>query len=161
MDTRMTDALVAIRRIVRAAEFGARDLARETGLTPSQSLLLQLLSRAGAAGAGAIAKDMRLSQGTVTSLLDKLEEAGLVIRKRADDDRRRVTVQITPEGRRAVRLAPNALQDTFAAKFEAMADWEKSMILAALQRVCALLDAEEIDASPVLDVGPLDRSVEP
>ncbi|MFT6288566.1 MAG: hypothetical protein ACJA09_003329 [Alcanivorax sp.] len=34
------------------------------------------------------------------------------------------------------------------------------MIIAALQRVAHMMDAEHIDASPVLDVGALDRSLE-
>ena len=33
------------------------------------------------------------------------------------------------------------------------------MIIAALERVSALLDAEKVDAAPVLDVGDLDRLV--
>ena len=35
------------------------------------------------------------------------------------------------------------------------------MIIAALQRVAYMMDAEHIDASPVLDVGTLDRAAEP
>lgn len=48
------------------------------------------------------------------------------------------------------------LQDQFAARFEKLADWEQASIIAGLERVAALLNAEGIDASPVLDVGALD-----
>ena len=35
------------------------------------------------------------------------------------------------------------------------------MIIASLQRVATMMDAEEIDAAPVLDVGALDRQSSP
>lgn len=156
MESRVSDALVAIRRIVRAAEFASRDLARTTGLTPSQLIVLQIVAREGKPGAGAIAEAARLSQATVTALLDKLEARGLVIRNRGSQDRRRVSVELTQEGRRALADMPDVLQDRFAARFENLADWEQASIIAGLERVAALLNAEGIDASPVLDVGALD-----
>jgi len=156
MESRVSDALVAIRRIVRAAEFASRDLARTTGLTPSQLIVLQIVAREGEPGAGAIAEAARLSQATVTALLDKLEARGLVIRNRGSQDRRRVSVELTEEGRRALADMPDVLQDRFAARFENLADWEQASIIAGLERVAALLNAEGIDASPVLDVGALD-----
>jgi DNA-binding MarR family transcriptional regulator len=156
MESRVSDALVAIRRIVRAAEFASRDLARTTGLTPSQLIVLQIVAREGEPGAGAIAEAARLSQATVTALLDKLEARGLVIRNRGSQDRRRVSVELTQEGRRALADMPDVLQDRFAARFEKLADWEQASVIAGLERVAALLNAEGIDASPVLDVGALD-----
>ncbi|MBW0151209.1 MAG: MarR family transcriptional regulator [Phenylobacterium sp.] len=156
MESRVSDALVAIRRIVRAAEFASRDLARTTGLTPSQLIVLQIVAREGEPGAGAIAEAARLSQATVTALLDKLEARGLVIRNRGSQDRRRVSVELTQEGRRALADMPDVLQDRFAARFDKLADWEQASIIAGLERVAALLNAEGIDASPVLDVGALD-----
>ena len=51
---------------------------------------------------------------------------------------------------------PDVLQDRFAARFEKLADWEQASVIAGLERVAALLNAEGIDASPVLDVGALD-----
>lgn len=156
---RSTDALIAIRRILRAAEFSSRELARRSGLTPSQVLVLQIIASAGEAGAGAISDASRLSQATVTALLDKLEERHLVMRRREPNDRRRVTVELTQEGRAALNDTPDFLQDRFAARFDKLANWEQASLVAALERVAAMLDAEGMDASPVLDVGSLDRAV--
>ena len=49
------------------------------------------------------------------------------------------------------------LQDQFNRQFTKLDEWEQTMILAALQRVAQMMDAEEIDAAPVLDIGSLDR----
>lgn len=157
---RSTDALIAIRRILRAAEFASRDLARRSGLTPSQVVVLQIVSRVGEAGAGAISEGARLSQATVTALLDRLEERALVKRKRDPVDRRRVSVELTAEGRTALTNMPDVLQDRFAARFGRLQDWEQASIIAALERVAGLLDAEGMDASPILDIGALDRAAE-
>lgn len=158
MEQRVTSALIAIRRIVRAAEFAARDLSRVAGLTPSQMVVLQLIDRDGELSAGALAEAARLSQATVTALLDKLEDKGLVVRRRSAEDRRRVAVALTDEGRRVLVTTPDVLQNRFAARFEELESWEQAAMVAALERVAALLDANGIDASPILDVGSLRRS---
>ena len=162
MDSRVTSALIAIRRIVRAAEFAARDLSRTAGLTASQMVVLQIIARTGAegAGAGAIAEAARLSQATVTALLDKLEDRRLVVRGRSAEDRRRVVVVLTDAGRNMLSTTPDVLQNRFAAGFERLEDWEQAGIVSALERVALLLNASGIDASPILDVGSLDRTVD-
>ena len=157
---RSADALTAIRRILRAAEFASRDLARRSGLTPSQVVVLQIISRGDEIGAGAISDAARLSQATVTALLDKLEERGLIKRKRGSDDRRRVSVKLTAKGRGALADTPDVLQNRFAARFERLADWEQASIIAVLERIAGMLNADGIDASPILDVGALDRTAE-
>lgn len=157
---RSTDALVAIRRILRAAEFASRDLARRSGLTPSQVVVLQIIAREGQAGAGAISEGARLSQATVTALLDKLEERLLIKRQRDPTDGRRVSVELTAKGRTALTNMPDVLQDRFAARFTRLPDWEQASVIAALERVAALMDAEGMDASPILDIGALDRAAE-
>jgi hypothetical protein len=38
-----------------------------------------------------------------------------------------------------------------------MQEWEQSLVLSSLQRVAQMMDAQGIDASPILDLGQLDR----
>jgi DNA-binding MarR family transcriptional regulator len=120
-------------------------------------LVLQIIAAKGEAGAGAISEASRLSQATVTALLDRLEERRLVLRRRDTADRRRVTVELTAEGRAALNSTPDVLQDRFAARFNRLPNWEQASLVSALERVTALLDAEGMDASPVIDIGSLDR----
>ena len=70
MQRRSQQALSALRQILRATENYARKLARETGLTASQLLLLQVLDEHGETTAGQIAAHMGITQATTTSLLD-------------------------------------------------------------------------------------------
>ncbi len=148
-----TEVLTALRRILRATDLDAKSLARQTGLTTSQLLVLELLSLAGELTVGGIADRVGLTQGTVTSLIDKLQGRELVLRRRGSADRRQVKVSLTDRGRQLVAEAPTALQTRFLAEFSKLRGWERHAIVSALQRVADLMGAEELDASPVLAVG--------
>ena len=157
MKRRSQQALSAMRQILRATENYARNLSRSTGLTASQLLLLQVLDQHGETTAGQIAAHMGITQATTTSLLHKLEARDLVRRQRGDSDRRQVWLSLTAEGREKLAAAPDGLQEIFKERFENLESWEQAMLVAALERVVALLDADALDAAPVLDVGAIDR----
>ena len=160
MDNRSNTALVALRRILRVTELNARKLANQSELTASQLLVMQHVAQYGKALPSAIARAVDLKQATVTVLVNKLEEAGLVTRRRDTDDRRRVWIELTDDGKTALERSPDLLQNRFERGFEGLEEWEQALIIATLERVGSLLDAEEIEAAPVLDVGELDRTVD-
>jgi len=153
------DVLTALRRVIRATDLHSKHLEKTAGLTAPQLLLLQILqSRASnKVTSGALADEMSLSQATVTTVLDRLEARELVQRQRSSSDKRKVYVTLTEEGARTLKLAPAPLQQYFAQQFQALEDWEQTMILSALQRIAHMMNAQNLDASPVLDVGALDR----
>lgn len=150
-------ALRAIRSLIRAAELGGKQLAAATGLTPSQLVVLQEVARQNETTAGAIAAAVRFGHATVTNLVDRLEQEGLVVRRRGEQDRRQVLVSITARGQSTVSAAPDLLQDKFQARYEALPDWEQAMIAAMLERLTALLNADTNDAAPLIDTGKIDR----
>jgi len=158
MEQQITSAaLKAIRRILRAADQSTRRLAVDTGLTPSQLLVLTEIERAGETIPGTVAAHLQFSNATVTNIVDKLEQRGLVSRRRADTDRRQVKLSLTSQGRALLNAAPDLLQQRFDRDFKKLELWEQSMILAALERLGALLDADQIDAAPLIDTGAIDR----
>ena len=152
-----TAVLSALRRLIRAADLDAKDLARQTGLTTSQLLVLELLDVSGEQPVGAIARKVGLAQGTVTTLIDRLVERGLLDRRRASRDRRQVKVAISSAGRDLLAAAPTPLQSRFLVGFSRLTDWEQTAILSSLQRLAQLMGAESIEAAPVLEVGQIDR----
>lgn len=157
MSKKADDALIALRQILRKTESSAKRLANTAGLTPSQLRVLQVLAERGETSAGDISQLTQLKLATLTSLVDKLEARGLVTRRRCEEDRRRVWVAITGAGGNSLHAAPDLLQDTFQHRFAGLPDWQQSMIVASLEHVASLLDAENVEAAPILDVGALDE----
>ena len=157
MSVRSEDALIALRQIQRKTEQASKKLAAQAGLTPSQLLVMQILAERGEISAGEVSKLTQLKHATITSLVDKLVARGLLMRRRCEEDRRRVWLTLLPDGQNVITSAPDLLQDTFQTRFEVLPDWHQAMLVSSLERVAALLDAEDLEAAPILDVGALDE----
>lgn len=152
--------LIAVRRVIRATDLQSKYLVRTTGLTTPQILILHTINAQQELTIGQLAKAISLSQATVTTIIDRLESRQLISRIRSASDKRKVYLELSDAGRDTLSKAPPLLQEQFIRQFSALAQWEQSMILASLQRVAEMMDAQHIDASPVLDIGTLDRSGE-
>ncbi|QDY71646.1 MarR family winged helix-turn-helix transcriptional regulator [Qingshengfaniella alkalisoli] len=148
-------SLVALRRILRATELYGRDLAKAAGLTAVQVRVLQVVLEKGFTTPKEISTRMGVSQATISALLDRLVLKGLIERRKSETDRRQTLITMTDLGNATLGRAPDPLHDRYVAKFDALDDWEQAMIVAALERVAGLLNAEDLDASPVLDIGEL------
>ena len=149
------EILVALRRITRAIDLESKKLEKATGLTTSQLLVLDAIHKLGDPSPSAIAREVVLSQATVTSLLDRLARNELIHRTRSQVDKRQVTVTLTEKGMARIEDAPELLQAGFLKEYRKLPDWQRNMLVASLQQIAYMMDAEELDASPVLDVGDL------
>jgi DNA-binding MarR family transcriptional regulator len=147
--------LVTLRRIIRAIDIHSKTLVQQYGITGPQLMILRELARNDRMPAGILARKVSLSHATVTGILDRLERHAFIKRERCESDRRRVIVGLTVAGREMLKRAPSLLQDRFFTKFEALEEWEQTMILSALQRLASMVSATKIEASPVLVSGPV------
>lgn len=154
---RYDEVLVALRRIIRATDLHSKQLSKISGLTSPQLLILQNLQTYEELTVGEIARNVSLSQATVTTIIDRLEKREFVKRQRGSEDKRKVYVHLTDAALEALLNAPKPLQSSFVQQFQDLKDWEQTMILSSLERVAHMMDAQHIDASPVLDLGQLDR----
>ena len=75
-----------------------------------------------------------------------------VQRIRSESDRRKVHANLTEKGEELLSKAPLSLQDNFVNKFHNLESWEQSLILSSMQRVSSMMNAEDIDAAPVLQL---------
>jgi DNA-binding MarR family transcriptional regulator len=151
LEDRTKLALTAMRKILRATEANSKKLMQETGLTPSQLIFLQILDGEQEKTAGHVAGRMGITQATTTALLQKLENAGMIQRRRGEKDRRQVWLSLTEKGRKVLAIAPDGVHAQFHQQFSALKDWEQIMLVAALERVADMLDMSELDAAAVLD----------
>ena len=90
---------------------------RELDLTYPQYLVMMVLWEEGAEEAplsvSRIGERLFLDSATLTPLLKRLESAGLIARRRAADDERRVDVRLTDQGR-ALRERAEAIPEAVA-----------------------------------------------
>ncbi|NEX16721.1 MAG: MarR family transcriptional regulator [Halochromatium sp.] len=154
-ESRCDDVLVALRRVIRAVGLHSRQLERSHGLTAPQALVLKAIIGLGEASVGTVAKRVSLSQATVTDILNRLESRALVLRARSCEDRRRVMVKATEKAIEIMARSPPLLQESFVKRFQALEDWEQSLLISSLQRITTLMGVEQLDASPVLVAGPV------
>jgi DNA-binding MarR family transcriptional regulator len=154
-DGRCDEVLVALRRVIRAVGLHSRQLERSHGLTAPQALVLKTLIGLGKASVGTVAERVSLSQATVTDILNRLENRGLVVRARSSRDRRRVNVSATEQAVTIMSRSPPLLQEAFVQRFLALEDWEQNLLISSLQRITALMGVTTLDASPVLAAEPV------
>jgi DNA-binding MarR family transcriptional regulator len=106
----MTDA-PTVEQIVHVAEFRAalrsflrhsEKIARSAGLTPQRYLLLLMIKGAAdgteRSTVTELADRLQLAQSTVTELVSRAEEAGLVDREQSEADGRVAHLRLTPQG---------------------------------------------------------------
>lgn len=147
--------VVQIRRIVRALHLHSQQLSRTAGLTVPQLLLLQALhdSTDGFSTATRLCEVLGVNAPTMSGLVERMVKRGFITRSRAAHDRRVVQLQLTEPGRVALADAPSPLQDHFLERLRALPADERAGILTALDRVVGLMQAEDVDASPMLAPG--------
>lgn len=83
----------------------------EMGITYPQYLVLNALGEADGMSVGSIAHRLALESSTITPLVKRMEQAGLVTRQRSRTDERQVQVDLTAAGR-ALLVRCNCLNET-------------------------------------------------
>ena len=149
------ELLVALRKVIRAIDIRSKELSRDVGLTGPQLIVLQQVGKNPGVMVKEIAQNITLSPATVTSILDRMESRGHVNRVRSTQDKRKVGVFLTDVGQSLLDKAPLPLQEHFLNRFNAIEEWEQSQMVATMQRIATMMDAQKIDAAPVLEVGSL------
>lgn len=147
------EILRSLRRIFHAVDRHSRRLARQHGLTEPQAICLNAIQRAGEINPGLLARTMSLSPPTVTGILDRLQKRSLIARERTARDKRQVVVCLTQTGRQLLAASPPPLQERFTRRLAELPPARQRQIAGALNEVVRLMEAEDIEAAPLLARG--------
>ena len=142
--------LRAMRRIIRAVDLHSREMYSRFQITTPQMVCLLAVSAGDGMTLSKLAKSVSLCASTVTGIADRLENRGLVRRRRDTYDRRRITLEITAAGRRLIAAAPPLLQDKFSSRLEALPELEQVTIALSLERIVDMMEAADLSTSPHL-----------
>jgi DNA-binding MarR family transcriptional regulator len=103
--TRVAEFRAALRAFLRKAERNAR----KSGLTPQRYLLLLMIKGAADGSERStvteLAERLQLAQSTVTELVRRAEETGLIDREQSDSDGRVTHLRLSAEGERRLMQA--------------------------------------------------------
>lgn len=135
------DLLVSLRQITRATELHSKRVEKRCGLTLPQVMLLRAIRELGDVTVKRLAVDISLSQATVTTILDRLEERGLVERLRSSRDRRIVNARLTRLGEEMLATAPPLFDAGFIARFEQLSAAQQAQLVAALHQLATMMTA--------------------
>src|SRR3989440_4702101 len=106
-----------------------------TGLHPYHHAILLVLDVGSAETQGSIADALGYDRGQLVGLLDELEEQGLIERRRDPNDRRRHLVELTPEGKKALRRLRALTQQIEDEFFAPLSEKERETLHALLLRL--------------------------
>jgi len=124
-----------LKRLGFLAKTQSMDAYERVGLHPYHHAILTVLDEGSRETQGSIADALGYDRGQLVGLLDELEERGLVERKRDPADRRRHTVRLTPDGKRALtklRALARKLEDDLLSP---LAERERAQLHALLLRL--------------------------
>jgi DNA-binding MarR family transcriptional regulator len=107
----VADFRAALRQFLRRSE----RIARQSGLTPQRHLLLMMIKGSPDAAEQSTVTELsdrlQLAQSTVTELVRRAEEAGLIEREQSQRDARVAHLRLSPEGERRLMLSFTDLSD--------------------------------------------------
>ncbi len=147
------EVLRSIRKIIKRVSEHSKHLSRIAGLTVPQLMCLKCIGELESSGevtAVQVSEIVYLSPPTVSRIIDRLEQAGLVSRVRLASDRRKVRLTLTDKGLERYLALPAPLQEIFVARYSALDAPSRVELLRALETITDLMDARDIDASPLL-----------
>lgn len=97
------DSVLKFMRLMWSVDHGlhkvSKRMAADIGLTGPQRLVVRVIGRAPGIAAGEVAASMHLDPSTVTGILRRLEEGGMIARRVDPADGRRARLMLTAKGR--------------------------------------------------------------
>jgi DNA-binding MarR family transcriptional regulator len=135
--------LDAVRRIVHALRESSRWAEKHVGLTGAQLFVLQKLAESPAASLNDLASRTHTHQSSVSTVVTRLVDAGLVRRSRSGVDGRSIELSLAPRGRLLVNRAPNAAQDRLIQGIERLSSSRRRQLASALGELAQVVDSVE------------------
>jgi DNA-binding MarR family transcriptional regulator len=135
----------SLRRVLRALRIAARDTLATAGVSAAQLFVLSALVDGDEASLSELAERTMTDRTSVSAVVDRLVQGGLVTKGTSDEDRRRASIRITPKGRTVLRGAP---RPPTALLVEAIERVEPAELRSLERGLRALTRAMGVDGEP-------------
>ena len=108
---------------------------KDTGLTIGQPKVLDYLKGHDGAGQKDIARGCHIEPGTLTTLLNRMEDAGLVERRMLNGNRRSLYVFLTEKGKEQLKLVTEAFSGMEEEAFRGISETERELFMDLMLRI--------------------------
>ena len=132
--------------VVHRMERLSKQMGAASGVTGPQRLVLRLVALFPGLSAGDLAATLHLHPSTLTGVLQRLEQQGLISRTADPDDRRRTILRLTRRGSRASVSSKGTVEGAVAAALDRTSATHRDVMRRFLAQLASCLD-HEIDRS--------------
>lgn len=142
---RSKEIIFSIRKLMQAGEFYTKELNKKYQVSAPQLNCLLSLYENGPLPPSQIAKHIMVKSSTVTGIVDRLEQKGLVKRFRNSPDRRIITIELTDSGKNLAMNAPPPIQQKIIDGLKKLSEDELDQIILPLTKLTDMLDVQDLD----------------
>ena len=128
-----------LRRLVQAGELYSKELTKRYHVSQPQLSCLLALYEYGPLPLSRLAKYILVKPSTVTGIIDRLEEKGLVSRERSALDRRVINITLTESGKKLAAEAPPPIPESIVDALQKISPNEREQIVSSLATLVAML----------------------
>ncbi|HET9135365.1 MAG TPA: MarR family transcriptional regulator [Candidatus Kapabacteria bacterium] len=142
--------LNAIRRLVQTIRIASRDSEKNVGLSAAQLFVLRKLNEEGDLSLNDLADATLTHQSSVSVVVTKLVERGLIKRTRSNIDGRQLVLNVTVKGQALLRKAPKPAQDGLIVGIEMLDSKSRKDLDRSLARLVDILHLPIDKPAPML-----------
>ena len=139
------EIIYSIRRLMQGSERYTKEINKKYNVSAAQVNCLLALHEYGPLPPSQIAKMILVNSSTVTGIIDRLEQKGLVERQRISQDRRVITIQLTESGKTLAENAPSPIQQKIIDGLKKLNPQEIEHIVNALNMLTNMLDVQDLE----------------
>jgi MarR family transcriptional regulator, organic hydroperoxide resistance regulator len=147
----ISEIMQSLRQIFRAIQDYSQEVSKEFGITGPQLWALKIIFADGGLSLGELTQKMYLHPSTVSGVVDRLEKKGYVSRDRGREDRRVVTVRLTPEGKKLIKKAPNPIQGKMVHGLTKLERRKLNSIYDSVQKLVQIMAVQNVKATFFFD----------
>jgi DNA-binding MarR family transcriptional regulator len=141
----MKEIIFSIRRLMQAGEMYTKELGKKYQVSAPQLYCVLALHDQGPLPPSQIARHILVKSSTVTGIVDRLEQKGLVQRVRNSRDRRVINIELTDKGRALAQHAPPPIQSKVMEGLKRLPDGQLAEITRGLKLLTDMLDVGDLD----------------
>ena len=150
-DVAISEIMQSLRRIIKSIQDYSQEVSNKFGITGPQLWVLKIISGNENLSLGELSKRIYLHPSSITGLVDRLEKKGYVLRDRGQEDRRVIKVQLTSEGKKLVRKAPNPIQGKMIYGLRKLRKGKLNLLCNSIQELVEIMEAQSLKVTFFFD----------